>query len=155
MEQIKLNLGCGDKHIEGYENIDIDPACSPDLILDVSTGLPYDDNSVDMVRAFDFLEHIKLGKTIFVINEIYRVLKKDGFFESFTPDAEHGQGAFQDPTHVSFWCENSWIYYSNPDAWKQYRINANFEIQSINRVNTHSALRIFHLHVVARAAKHE
>ena len=27
----------------------------------------------------------------------------------------HGRGAFMDPTHVSYWNENSWWYYTRPE----------------------------------------
>ena len=51
--------------------------------------LPYDDNSIDYLTANDLLEHIprysdnlETGRTpfIYLMNECYRVLKKDGIF---------------------------------------------------------------------------
>jgi len=152
---MKLNLGSGDKYLEGYTNIDIDPSVKPDILFDIANdGLAFcENNSVDEVRAHDFLEHIPLGKTIFVVDEIWRVLKPGGRFESFTPDAEYGQGAFQDPTHLSFWCENSWLYYSGNGIRKQYGINANFDIEHMERINTDVIHRVFHLLVIARAIK--
>ena len=64
MEQIKLNLGSGKRKLEGYVNIDNRPEVDPDVVCDVIEGLPYHDNSINEVRAFDFLEHIPIGKTI-------------------------------------------------------------------------------------------
>ena len=150
---IKLNLGCGLRKIDGYINIDNLYEVNPDVVWNVLDGFKYADSSVDEVRAFDFLEHIPIGKTVKVVEEIYRVLKPGGKFESFTPDVEHGQGAFQDPTHVSFWCENSWLYYTVEAYRNLYGIKANFDIQSFNRVNTNSRLRVYHLHVMAVAVK--
>jgi len=148
---INLNLGCGLRPLEGYVNIDNRAEVKPDVVCDVIEGLPYPDNSVDIVRAHDFLEHIPIGKTIKVMNEIWRVLKPAGMFRSFTPDAEYGQGAFQDPTHVSFWVENSWLYFSEPTARALYGIQANFKINSLIRINAGN--RVYHLQVVAEATK--
>lgn len=150
-EAIKLNLGSGYAPQAGYVNIDNRAEATPDMVLDVLDGLPWPDNSVDEVRAFDFLEHIPLGQTVSVIEEIYRVLKPGGLFESFTPDAEHGQGAFQDPHHVSFWVENSWCYFSDPKLRVQYNIKADLDLKSIMRID--GGRRESHLHVIARARK--
>ena len=146
---IKLNLGCGFRLIEGYINIDNRPEVNPDLIWDITDGLPYKDNEIDEVRTWDFLEHIPIGKTVGVIEEIWRVLKSGGIFESFTPDAENGQGAFQDPTHLSFWVENSWLYFSHPAYRRLHGIKANFAITKMDRVETDKQARVYHLHVKA------
>ena len=150
---VKLNLGSGFRHQEGFVNIDNRAEVKPDLVCDVIEGLPYDDNSVDEVRAFDFLEHIPLGKTVGIIEEIWRVLKPGGIFESFTPDAENGQGAFQDFSHVSFWVENSWLYFSEPNYRALYNTKANFQIKTMKRLQ--SGNRVYHLHVIAEARKEE
>lgn len=144
---LHLNLGSGLRPKKGYVNIDNRKEVNPDLVCDVIEGLPFDDNSVDSVRAHDFLEHIPIGKTIQVITEIWRVLKPGGLFVSLTPDAESGQGAFQDPTHVSFWVENSWLYFSEPSYRELYGTKANFKIKAIDRVETGN--RVYHLHVIA------
>ena len=146
-----LNLGCGHQPLEGFINIDNRPEVQPDLVCDVLGGLPYKDSSVDMVRADDFLEHIPRNNVFPMVEEIWRVLKNDGIFESHTPDAEFGQAAFQDPHHVSFWVENTWLYFSGNAARNLYGTRANFEIESIDRKET--AGRAFHLHVIARAKK--
>jgi GT2 family glycosyltransferase len=146
-----LNLGCGLDHIPGYVNIDNRCQVNPDLFCDITSGLPYPDSSVDYVRAYDFLEHIPPGETVGVIEEIWRVLKPGGMFESFTPDAEHGQGAFQDPHHVSFWVEGTWLYFSEPCARALYGTKAHFQIKSIERVETGN--RVYHLHVIACVIK--
>lgn len=150
---IKLNLGSGLRPQKGFVNIDNRAEVNPDLVCDITKGLPYKDNEIDEVRAWDLLEHIPLGKTIGVIEEIWRVLKSGGIFESFTPDAENGQGAFQDPTHLSFWVENSWLYYSHSAYRKLHNIKANFQITEMNRVETDKQARVYHLHVKATALK--
>jgi len=149
---LSLNLGCGYRHIDGFVNIDNRAEVSPDLVCNVIDGLPYENSSVDVVRAYDFLEHIPQGKVIDVITEIWRVLKPGGTFESFTPSTD-GRGAFMDPTHVSYWNINSWIYYSDDQYRNLYGIKANFELEGIEDVGHDSELGVIHTHVVARARK--
>lgn len=148
---MKINLGCGFRKIEGYTNIDNRPEVNPDMVCDVLNGLPFDDDSIDEVRAFDFLEHIPLGKTIQVIEEIYRVLKPGGIFESLTPSTD-GRGAFMDPTHLSFWNRNSWSYYIIDEYRELYGIKAKFQGQVLDHI-TNDALHIIHTHAVLQAVK--
>ncbi len=150
---MKINLGVGKRKMEGFINVDIQRRVNPDIVCDLAKGMPFKTDSVDEVTAFDFLEHISLGKTIGVIEEIWRVLTPGGIFESFTPDAEYGQGAFQDPTHLSFWVENSWKYFSESIYRELYNIKAKFRIEFLKRINNDSAGRVFHLHVLAVAIK--
>ena len=60
-----------------------------------------------------------------LIEEIYRVLKPGGLFTSMTPSTD-GRGAFQDPTHVSFWNRNSWLYFMDDPHRHLYGIRAKF-----------------------------
>jgi SAM-dependent methyltransferase len=149
---MKINLGCGVDKIVGHINIDIDPRCEPDLLCDCLC-LPYDDSSIDVVRAFDFLEHIPNDKRLDIIEEIFRVLKPGGEFQHFTPSIL-GMGAFQDPFHLSFWCINSWYYYC-PEMGGLYRdrydIKANFKIVHLQDYDSGSG--VIHTHGVMTAIK--
>ena len=151
---MKLNLGCGTKKLKGYENIDINPNVNPDTLYDIANdGLKaWGDNSVDEIRAFDFLEHIPLGKTIFVIEEIWRVLKDGGKFEHLTPSTD-GRGAFQDPTHLSFWNINTWLYYTIDGAREQIGTKAKFKTESLVDIITHNSGQVIHTHGLMYADK--
>jgi predicted SAM-dependent methyltransferase len=134
-KQMKLNLGCGFRPMAGYTNIDKSTRCPADMHFDVSDGLPFEDGSIEEVRAYDFLEHIPIGKTIYVIEEIWRVLVPGGLLAHMTPSTD-GRGAFQDPTHLSFWNLNSWLYYCD-DAYRElYGIKAKFSIEELRDVYT-------------------
>ena len=148
---LNLNLGCGFAHAEGYVNIDNRVEVEPDLVCDVTGGLPYGDSEVDSIRAYDFLEHISPSNVIGVMDEIWRVLKHGGTFRSSTPDAERGQAAFQDPTHLSFWVENSWLYYSKPELRALCGIKADFKINHLECVETGRGE--YHINVTAEAVK--
>lgn len=70
---------------------------------------PFPDSSIGAFRAADFLEH--LPNKLATMREIYRCLAPGGWLLSSTPDAA-GSGAHQDPTHCSYWVENSFRYYT-------------------------------------------
>jgi hypothetical protein len=46
------------------------------------------------------------------MGEIHRVLAHGGWAFIEVPSTD-GRGAFQDPTHVSYWNENSFLYYTD------------------------------------------
>lgn len=67
------------------------------------------DGSIGVIRAHDFLEHVV--DKVALINELYRVLAPSGMLLTLTPSTD-GRGAFQDPTHVAYYNENSFWYYT-------------------------------------------
>jgi len=109
----RLDLCGGINSAKNYETVDCRGLCDHCLDLDITPwNLPSD--SFGLVRAFDALEHLK--NPIATMNEIHRILKPGGILLSRTPSTD-GRGAFADPTHVSFWNELSFRYYTD----KQYR----------------------------------
>lgn len=118
-----IELGAFGRREDGVKTVSLSK--SSDYEFDVRRGLPWEDNSVGYIEANDFLEHIPHcrdstckhglsdGCVVFLMNEIHRVLAPGGLFTSHTPSTG-GRGAFQDPTHCSFWNPNSFWYYINP-----------------------------------------
>jgi glycosyltransferase involved in cell wall biosynthesis len=113
---LKLDLGGGTGCPEGYLSLDLATG------TDLRQPWPYGDSSIGIVRAYDFLEHIPHCRdsscahkapfcVVGMLNEIYRVLVPGGWLLSATPSTD-GRGAFQDPTHCSFWNPNSFWYYT-------------------------------------------
>jgi hypothetical protein len=56
------------------------------------------------------LEHVV--DKIAIFNEVYRLLAHGGMLLSLTPSTD-GRGAFQDPTHVAYYNENSFWYFTD------------------------------------------
>ncbi len=148
---MKLNLGSGFRQQKEYVNIDNRPETDPDLLCDIEAGLPYEDDSISEIRAVDFLEHTH--QVIFVIEEIWRVLKDNGLFYSRTP-ATCGRGAFQDPTHVSYWNLNSWLYYTNDDYRKLIGTKAKFQGE-VQDIVTDRKMHVIHTEATMYAVKGE
>lgn len=127
----KVNLGCNQNIIPGWINVDLHPFPGVELVTDLEASWPWQDNALDYIRAFDVVEHLK--NQIHTMNEAFRVLKHGGIFEIFVPSTD-GRGAFQDPTHVSFWNHNSFLYYSQSHHARFYPhlIHCNFEWRLFN-----------------------
>jgi len=86
-KKICLNLGCGTQHFTGsWINIDIEPLKKPDLLLDITKGLPYEDDSIDEIYTSHVFEHLTLEDMVKVIKECKRVLKKGCFITIVVPD---------------------------------------------------------------------
>ena len=66
--------------------------------------------------AYDTLCNVQ--DPIRAMKEISRVLVPGGRLLATVPSTD-GRGAFQDPRHVSFWNENSFLYYTNKN-WARH-----------------------------------
>ena len=95
---MKINLGSGYKRIEGFVNIDDDPLVKPDYLVDIENEkLPFDDNTVEEIRAHHILEHIGEG-FLHLMKELYRVCKPGAIIDIAVPHHRH-ENYFGDPTH--------------------------------------------------------
>lgn len=122
-EPLVVNLGCGRTYNQDWYGIDIQNLPEVDMVADLSQGIPLADRSVNIVIARDFLEHIPMGSPgIKMMEEIHRVMKKNGEFHFDVPSTDwNNTGAFQDPTHVSFWNEKKFWYFLDDEYGKGFR----------------------------------
>jgi GT2 family glycosyltransferase len=150
-DPIRLNLGCSDRMSDGFLNVDICEPC--DVKTDLREAWPWKDSSVEEIRAWDIIEH--LPSAIHTMNEAFRVLKPGGRFDIIVPTTD-GRGAFQDPTHVSFWNRNSFFYFEagNPHLHrfeKAYGMKCAFRVASSSEETLPDG--VTKLHIVLEAAK--
>jgi len=112
-----LNLGCGNKPrfselLDKWINLDNQAFPGVDIVRDLKRGIPMPDESFDHVLCDNVLEHFDSDDVVFIINEIDRVLKIGGTAEIIVPHALIGQGAYQDPTHKSYFVPRSVLYWN-------------------------------------------
>jgi glycosyltransferase involved in cell wall biosynthesis len=107
---LRIDLGCGINKADGFIGVDLCPGAGVDIVADLSQRFPFEDSSVEEIRAHDVIEH--LPDRIHTMNEIWRVCKPGAKVDIRVPSTD-GRGAFQDPTHISFWNINSFLYYCN------------------------------------------
>ena len=103
-----VDIGGGLNPFPGYVTVDLRETA--DYVCDLNDGIPLPDNSVYVLNASHIIEHL-YDKTK-IMSEIHRVLAHGGWAFIEVPSTD-GRGAFQDPTHVSYWNENSFLYYTD------------------------------------------
>ncbi len=86
MAPLRLNVGSGRVRFPGWVNIDL--ALGADLLLDVTKGLPFDENSVDLIYNEHFLEHLTIEDAERVLKDCRRCLKKGGTLRIAMPDLD-------------------------------------------------------------------
>jgi glycosyltransferase involved in cell wall biosynthesis len=103
----RLDVGRQEWCSQGYESCD----------LSGHDVLPYDDNSIGCVRAVDAFQRLPRRQIVPMMNEMHRILRPGGWIISSTPSIDDGagkigRGAFQDPSHRSYWSENNFPYFT-------------------------------------------
>jgi predicted SAM-dependent methyltransferase len=83
---LKLHLGCGTKHIEGYINIDIRYLPRVDEINNIKFLRNYQENTVDVIYACHVLEHFSRWEYENVLRRWYCLLKPSGILRIAVPN---------------------------------------------------------------------
>lgn len=104
-----LEIGSGRKIRVDAVTIDKSIFSLAGIIRDVAKrGIPFSDNTFDLVEAYEVLEHIEeYEDLVFLLNEICRVLKDGGTFKFSVPN---GMAGMDHMTHVRIFTENSFRY---------------------------------------------
>ena len=85
---LKLHLGCGNAHIDGYVNIDIRYLPSVDKVDNIRFLRSYAPNSVDVIYASHVLEHVGRWEYTAVLKRWFELLKPNGVLRVCVPDFE-------------------------------------------------------------------
>jgi SAM-dependent methyltransferase len=106
---MKLNVGCGNKKIEGYIGVDKYKCKAAEYICDVEKNkLPFDDNTVTDIILDNVVEHFY--DIPLVMNELIRVCKKGAIIKIITPHFSSLK-SWIDPTHFHHLSFFSFDYY--------------------------------------------
>jgi len=145
---VHLDMGCGASPRNPFNAskvIGVDVLSSTffqdiqvDEYFQVSIGspLPFQNDSLDSISGFDFLEHLNRflvdgqNDFIFFMNEAHRVLVTGGHLLLVTP-AYPSPAAFQDPTHINFITEKTVDYFlgvAPPAAKLGYGFQGSFSL---------------------------
>jgi len=142
INELKIDLGCGDNKKEGFKGIDIAQTPSTDYVVDL-TKYPWniESNSAQEVHCSHYIEHIPhdiknpddtRDGLIQFMDEVYRILKPGGKFTIVCPYYTSIR-AFGDPTHVRYIGEWSFYYFNKEwleaNKLQHYNINSNFDIK--------------------------
>ena len=127
-EPRRINLGSGKDYRPDWINIDIDERLLPDHVCDLSGKLTFplqldggvsaprvlEAGSIDTIMANDVLEHVPNLQGL--MKNMLDLLREGGEFHITVP-YDLSLGAWQDPTHIRGFNENSWLYYTD---WAWY-----------------------------------
>ena len=143
---LQLNIGSGAKFKDNYLNLDIDRGFAPDIVFDLNQPLlingmrQFDTerfghitlhaNSFASITALDVLEH--LHNLTIAMSSCLELLRVGGLMHIFVP-YDLSLGAWQDPTHVRAFNENSWQYYCEW-FWRLGWTKARFARQKLSMV---------------------
>lgn len=105
-----LDIGGRFNTPENFISVDLKDA---DVNTDLNDDFPFETSSVGVIRAFDIIEH--LSDKWHTMSEIFRVLMPGGYALIRVPSSD-GRGAFQDPTHRTYWNPNSFWYYTDRET---------------------------------------
>ena len=84
-----LNLGCGNKFHNDWINVDMISYSKEVIRANLLKGIPFPDNTFDVVYHSQVLEHFPQKDALSFIKECYRVLKKGGIIRVVVPDLEN------------------------------------------------------------------
>ena len=109
IQQIKLNLGCGNRAVNGWVNVDhalgarlaklpffnrinqklnlLSLTWDKNIVIhDLRKRFPWKENSVDVIYSSHTLEHLSKKEGAFFLQECRRVLKNHGLIRIIVPD---------------------------------------------------------------------
>ena len=122
---MKLNLGCGDKILAGYVNVDVAPSRAgkkPDVICDLHRLESFEDGAAEEILAVHVVEHFWRWEIVDVLREWARVLKPGGSMilecpnllsacQQFLADPETFSGPGPEGQRTM------WVFYGDP-RWR-------------------------------------
>ena len=115
---MKLNLGCGDKKLSGFINVDNCKEVQPDILHDLNKfPFPFETGSVELIRMDHVLEHLE--NQVKVLKECYRILKPQGVLLIRCP-------------HASYYLTHTNFYHSKVPSVASFAVFSRFYADDIS-----------------------
>lgn len=111
---MKLNLGCGNKRIDGFFGVDKFASDAVDVVHDLEVlPWPWGTDSVEAVMMHHVLEHLGEQTSVYlgIIRELYRVCRHGAVIKIRVPHPRHSD-FLNDPTHVRPITAESFLLFS-------------------------------------------
>lgn len=143
-----LNMGSGKDFRKDCVNLDYSDYWSPDIVTDLSRkdliGTRFDsdrfgeitlqEGMFDKIICNDVIEHIP--DLVSAMTNCMNMMSVGGHFEILVP-YDLSFGAWQDPTHIRAFNENSWLYYTDWHwylGWKEHRFDTKKLTYNLNAI---------------------
>jgi predicted SAM-dependent methyltransferase len=136
-----LNIGAGEKLIEGVINVDIIELPGIDKVCDIRY-LTFDSNEFDEVYAEYVLCQIRDSQDFKkAMNEVWRVLKPGGLFHIKVPNANF-PCAFQDPMDCRYFIPETFDYF-NKDHYRFQKFHYGFKPWAVVKIEKEKEDRLY------------
>ena len=137
---MKLNLGCYNRKIHGFTNVDIRADVKPDVIDDVFTLQKFEEKSIDLIYACHVLEHADYVESEKALKRWHRVLKPGGILRLAVPDMEaHFAHYYYHKDlrllHSTFWGSQRHPYDYHKNGWDFKKLKE--DLQAVGFRNIH------------------
>ncbi len=123
---MQYNLGCGDKKLEGFVNVDMSPDVDPDVVTDIRVT-PWAwarANEAELILMDNLLEHIRPEKIVGIFKECHRISKPNGLIHIIVPISapDNFLAMYSDSTHVNYnFTMETYDYYDHRHLrWQTY-----------------------------------
>jgi len=139
----KLNFGCGKDIKNGWENLDILPLKGVDIVRDFKRGIPRNDSYYKEVLAqYSLTQVADRNDFIFLMNEFWRVLRKNGILTIVVPDARHSDTAsYNDPMDCRYFTSDTFDYL-NVDHYRYTAFEYGFQPWHIIEIKSERTNRL-------------
>jgi len=142
-KMIKLDIGSGRKTFEDYITVDNDPKVGAMICADIEKDKDFivyickwkgiEIDSVDEIRAFHILEHLRPENRVRVMKLLFDLLKPGGILHIEVPIAGTPQ-FYQDPTHLSPWTDRTFWYFTKGNRFGEAFIKRNTDARLFEKV---------------------
>lgn len=122
---IKIHLGCGEKILKNFINIDIVKKNSQVVIDDVSKLDTVEDNSVDLIYACHVLEHFPKAEILDILNLWSNKLNKGGIIRISVPDFDSIVSHYKDNKDLS--SISGLLYGGQRNEYDYHKVIFNFD----------------------------
>ena len=99
-----LNLGCFNKKLPGFVNIDIREEVDPDIVDDAFKLNKFQPDTIDLIYSSHMLEHLDFKEADTALKRWFEILKSGGILRLAVPDV---QAAF---AHYFYWGDLKLMY---------------------------------------------
>ena len=152
MKKVKLNLGCYERKIPGFINVDIREDINPDLVDDVFKLNTFKENSVDLIYACHVLEHADYEESFIALKRWNKVLKNGGVLRLAVPDMEaHFAHYFYHKDlralHSTFWGSQKHPYDYHKNGWDFKKLKEDLLVAGFSSIKQYDWRKTEHFYI--------
>lgn len=123
--ELRLNLGCGGKRLDGFVGVDRYPTPAVDVLADLGATLPFADGSVAEVMLDNVIEHMPDIPAL--MREMHRICRHDARIVIRTPHFT-SLSSWRDPTHLHHLSYFSMDHFERPGVAHYTSAGRGFEV---------------------------